>query len=464
MKLFPSQVYENRRTTFMQSIKSGIVIFPGNNESPMNYPANTYHFRQDSSFLYFFGLNLPGLAAIIDIERQTATIYGNDVDIEDIIWMGPQPKISDLALKSGVTITRQFSDFEKDVNEAVLAQRKVHFLPPYRHDTMIMLNRLLGIPFAEMKKLASEEAIRAAVALREIKDAYEIEEMTAAALTGYEMHLAAMKMARPGLYEREIAGVVEGIALSGGGNVSFPVICSIRGETLHNHYHGNVMNKGDLLLLDCGAETEMNYCSDFTRTIPVKGSFTDVQKAIYQIVVDANNRAFELVKPGAINREIHLESARVIASGLKEMGLMKGNVDEAVANGAHALFFPHGLGHMIGLDVHDMEDYGENFIGYDHETQRATQFGTAYVRLGKRLREGFVLTIEPGIYFIPALIEKWKNEKLHESFINYSEVLKFIGFGGIRLEDDVLVTSEGGKYVGPRLPITIKEVEKTMQE
>jgi Xaa-Pro aminopeptidase len=464
MKLFPAHVYENRRKSFMQNVKNGIVIFPGTNESPMNYPANTYHFRQDSTFLYFFGLNLPGLGAIIDIDNQTATVYGNDVDIEDIIWMGPQPKIAELALKTGIRSTKPFSAFESDINDALLSQRKVHYLPPYRHDTMIMLNKLLGIPFSELKKQASEEVICAAVSLREIKDQYEIAEMTLAAETGYEMHLAGMKMARPGMYEREVAGVVEGIALSAGGSVSFPVICSIRGETLHNHYHGNIMNKGDLLLLDAGAETEMNYCSDYTRTFPVSGKFTDKQKNIYQIVANANNKAFELVKPGMINRDIHLGTAKVIADGLKDLGLMKGNTDEAVAAGAHALFFPHGLGHMIGLDVHDMEDYGENFVGYDKEITRASQFGTAYVRLGKRLREGFALTIEPGIYFIPALIEQWKSEKMHEAFINYPEVEKFIGFGGIRLEDDVLVTANGGKYIGPRLPITVKEVEKAMEK
>jgi len=463
MKLFPSQVYENRRKQFMQSMKSGIVIFPGNNYMPMNYPANTYQFRQDSTFLYFFGLNLSGLGAIMDIERQTTVIYGNDVDIESIIWMGPQPSIASLAEQVGIKESKVFSDFEKDINEALLGQRKVHYLPPYRHDTMIMLNRLLGIPVGELKKHASEEAIRAAVALREIKDDYEIAEMKLAVQTGYDMHMAAMKMARPGMYEKEIAGIVEGIALSGGGKVSFPVICSVRGETLHNHYHGNLMNKGDLLLLDAGAETEMSYCSDFTRTMPVSGSFTNQQKNIYQIVVDANNKAFELVKPGTINRDIHLASCKVIAAGLKELGLMKGDVEEAVAAGAHALFFPHGLGHMIGLDVHDMEDYGENYIGYDHEVSRATQFGTAYVRLGKRLKEGFALTIEPGIYFIPALIEKWKNDNMHESFINYNEVLKYIGFGGIRLEDDVLVTASGGEFIGPRLPITVKDVEQAMK-
>jgi len=462
MKFFPSHVYENRRKEFMLKMKSGIVLFPGNNESPMNYPSNTYHFRQDSTFLYFFGLNLPGLAAIIDIEKQSCTIYGNDVDIEDIIWMGPQPKIAELALNAGVKMTKQLSSFGNDVNDALLAKRKVQYFPPYRHDTMIMLSKLLDIPIPELKKNASDEAIRAAVSLREIKDEYEIAEMILAAEIGNEMHLSAMKMVRPGLYEREIAGLAEGIALSGGGSVSFPVICSIRGETLHNHYHGNIINKGDILLLDCGAETEMNYCSDYTRTMPVSGSFTEKQKNIYQIVVDANNKAFNLVKPGVVNRDIHLETAKVIARGMKELGLMKGNIDDAVANGAHALFFPHGLGHMIGLDVHDMEDYGENFVGYDDEITRASQFGTAYVRLGKRLKDGFAITIEPGIYFIPALIEKWKNEKMHTDFINYTEVLKYIGFGGIRLEDDVLVTSAGGEYIGPRLPITIKDIEKIM--
>lgn len=462
MKLFPSHVYENRRKEFILKMKSGIVLFPGNNESPMNYPANTYHFRQDSTFLYFFGLNLPGLAAIIDVDRQQCTLYGNDIDIEDIIWMGHQPPLAEMAIQVGITQTKPLSFFGADVNEALLANRKVHYFPPYRHDNMILLSKLLDIPIAELKKNASEEAIRAAVSLREIKDEYEISEMIIAAKTGYEMHTAAMKMTQPGLYEREIAGIVEGIAISNGGKVSFPVICSIRGETLHNHYHGNIINKGDLLLLDCGAETSMNYCSDYTRVIPVSGEFSSQQKDIYQIVLEANNTAFEMVRPGIINREIHLEAAKVIAKGLKELGLMKGDVDEAVAQGAHALFFPHGLGHMIGLDVHDMEDYGENFVGYDDEITRSGQFGTAYLRLGKRLKEGFTLTIEPGIYFIPALIEKWKNEKMHTDFINYTEVIKYIGFGGIRLEDDVLVTAAGGEYIGPRVPIKIKEIEKIM--
>lgn len=464
MKLFPAQVYENRRNHFMQSMTGGIVIMPGNNESPMNYPSNTFHFRQDSNFLYFFGLNISNIAAIIDIDSQTATLYGNDFTIDSIIWMGPQPKMTELAERVGVKNVKPFSDFERDIQEALLATRKVHYLPPYRHDNMIMLNKILKIPFEELKAKASVEAIKAVVALREIKEEIEIKEMILAAEIGNEMHLTALGLIQPGLYEREVSGMVEGVALSGGGGVSFPVICSIRGETLHNHYHGNIMNHGDLLLLDCGAETEMRYCSDYTRVYPVSGKFTEQQKSIYQIVVDANQKAFELVKPGIINRDIHLETCKVIATGLKELGLMKGNVDEAVANGAHALFFPHGLGHMIGLDVHDMEDLIENHVGYDEEITRSTQFGTAYLRLGKRLKEGFALTIEPGIYFIPALIEKWKNEAMHTDFINYSEVEKYIGFGGIRLEDDVLVTADGGEYIGPRLPITIADIEESMEE
>jgi Xaa-Pro aminopeptidase len=329
---------------------------------------------------------------------------------------------------------------------------------------MIFLSQILDIPISELKNKSSEEAIKNVVALREVKDEYEIQEMTLAADIGCEMHIAAMQNLRPGIFEREISGLVEGIALSGGGSVSFPVICSIRGETLHNHYHGNIINNGDLLLLDCGAETEMNYCSDYTRTYPANGKYSSQQRSIYKIVVDANNKAFELVKDGAYYIDIHLASSKVIAKGLIDLGLMKGNVDDAVAKGAHTLFFPHGLGHQIGLDVHDMEDLGENFVGYDNKTKRATEFGTAYVRLGKQLKEGFALTIEPGIYFIPALIDKWKQEKKNEEFINYQEVEKYIGFGGVRLEDDVLVTKDGGKYIGKRLPITVEEIENSMDK
>jgi len=460
MKLFPTEIYVNRREKFMNLMSSGIVIFPGNNDSPMNYAANPYVFRQDSTFLYFWGLKLSGLAAIMDIDNKKATIYGDDVDISSIIWMGPQPSIKELSEKVGVVETKSYKYFETDIKEAISKQRKMHYLPQYRHDNMILLNKILEIPFSELKNRASAEAIKAVVALRSVKENIEIQAMTLASEIAYKMHLSAMKNTCPGIMESEISGVAEGIALSHNGKVAFPIICTIKGEILHNHYHGNIMKDGDLLLIDAGAETEMSYCSDFTRTIPVNGKFSSKQKEIYQIVLEANNKAFELVKPSVANRDIHLEVCKIITKGLIELGLMRGSVDEIVAAGAHALFFPHGLGHLIGLDVHDMEDLGENYVGYDDEIQKSTQFGLAYLRFGKRLQEGYTLTIEPGIYFIPALIEKWKKENINHQFLNFDKIERYIGFGGIRLEDDVLVTAMGGKFIGERLPITVEEVEK----
>lgn len=459
IKLFPANIYENRRKAFITQMTSGIFLLPGNNYSPMNYPANSYRFRQDSTFLYLFGLQIPGLAAIIDIDLQTCTLYGDDLDVDDIVWMGYQPKLIELAEQVGVKHVKPLRALHEDVNNALLSQRKVHYLPPYRHDTMILLHQLLKIPFQELKNQASVDAIKALVSLREVKDQYELEQMTEAAQTGYQMHLQAMKMTRPGVFERDIAGMVEGIALAAGGNVAFQVICTIHGEILHNHDHSHQLRDGHLLLLDAGAENTMNYCSDFTRIIPVSGTFTEQQKNIYNIVLEANNTAFGMLRPGIPFRDVHIHACKVIAKRLTELGLMKGDPEEAVANGAHALFFPHGLGHMIGLDVHDMENYGENYVGYGDDIQRSTQFGLAYLRFAKRLKPGFCLTIEPGIYFIPPLIEKWKSESKLEQFINYNEVEKYFNFGGIRLEDDVLITETGAQYIGQRVPITIEEVE-----
>ncbi|PKP05261.1 MAG: Xaa-Pro aminopeptidase [Bacteroidetes bacterium HGW-Bacteroidetes-6] len=464
MELFNKNVYVGRRERLMKNNMSGIALFIGNTETPMNYPANGYHFRQDSTFLYFFGLDIPGLAAIIDFDEGKQIVFGNDVDIEDIIWMGPQPSIKDLAAKAGITETLPFAKLDAYIEKALSQKKTVHYLSPYRSENKMMLNEWLRIPFGELKTRSSAELARAVIALRAVKDEFEIVELEKAAKIGYDMHMAAFRMARHGLVEQEICGIMEGIALSGGKGPSFPIILSVRGETLHNHYHGNTMKDGDLLLSDAGAQSNMYYASDFTRTMPVSGKFTDKQKAIYQIVLDANNRALDLTQPGVTYQSIHLESAKVIASGLTALGLMKGNVDEAVAAGAHAMFFPHGLGHMMGLDVHDMEDLGENLVGYDDEVQRIDQFGTAYLRMGRRLQPGFVMTDEPGIYFIPALIDQWKAEKKFESFINYAEVEKYRGFGGIRLEDDILVTETGGRFIGKRLPITVAEVEEAMKK
>lgn len=462
--MFKIEVYTQRRNQLKKNIKSGLVLLLGNNESPMNYPNNTYHYRQDSSFLYFYGLNIPGLAGVIDIESGEDYLYGNNFEIDDIIWMGPQPSIDDLAAKAGVKNTAPLAKLQEVLQAAIKQGRKVHFLPPYRAENKIYIESLLNIIPAKQKESASIELIKAVVNLRAVKDKYELVELEKATEIGYNMHIAAMKMARAGIYEREIAGVMEGIAIANGGNVSFPVILSINGEILHNHYHGNLLKDGDLLISDAGAETTMNYSSDFTRTIPVNGKFSQKQKEIYEIVLKANNAAFDATKPNVTYKSCHLIAAKTIAAGLKDLGLMKGDIENAVKQGAHCLFFPHGLGHMIGLDVHDMEDLGENYVGYDEETVRAEQFGTAYLRMGRRLQPNFLITNEPGIYFIPALIDIWKKENKFAEFINYAKVEEYRNFGGIRIEDVVLVTETGSKILGKRLPATVAEVEEAMKK
>jgi len=461
--MFESKIYSDRRLRLRKKIRSGIILILGNSESPMNYPANTYHFRQDSNFLYFFGLDLPGLVGVIDIEDGKDCIYGNNVDIDDIIWMGPQPSISELAAKVGVLSTHPLKDLSSTLHRAIKQGRKIHFTAPYRAENIISLEHLLGIHPSLVQKYSSTELANAIVSMRSIKEACEIAEIDSACNIGYQMHTTAMRMAKVGGTELNIAGIIEGISHSLGSGISFPIILSQNGETLHNHDHSQVLKEGRLLMCDAGAEGVSHYASDFTRTIPVGGKFTQKQKEIYNIVLAANNRALEIAKPGIPYLEVHLEASRIIASGLIELGLMKGDAKEAVINGAHALFMPHGLGHMMGLDVHDMEDLGENNVGYDDEISRSDQFGTASLRLGRRLQEGFVLTDEPGIYFIPALIEKWKSEKINTSFINFDKVAEYIGFGGIRLEDDILITAKGCRLLGSkRIPITIEEVEKTM--
>jgi len=460
--MFNKTVYTERRNKLRDSLSSGLILLPGNPDASMNYPANTYHYRQDSNFLYFFGHNLSGLAGIIDIDNGTDILFGDDVSIDDIIWMGPQEPVVEKAAKVGVTITEPFAKLTDYIADAIKQGRKVHYAPPYRARNILMLEQLLGIHPSQIKNYASVELIKSIVNLRSVKDKYEIAELDKAANIGYEMHTTAMKMARPGLIEQEIAGFIEGIALSKGNGTSFPVILSVRGETLHNHYHGNVMKDGDMLLIDAGAATYMDYASDFTRTIPVSGRYTPEQKAIYEIVLEANVKAIEACRPGVTFKEVHILACKILAKGLTDFGLMKGDYEEAVKAGAHALFFPHGLGHMMGLDVHDMEDLGQIYVGYDDEIRPSTQFGTAYLRFGRRLKEGFVLTVEPGIYFIPALIDKWKAEGMHKDFINYDKLEAFKGFGGIRIEDDVLITADGYRLLGKAVPKTVAEVEAIM--
>lgn len=463
--MFQPNVYKNRREALRKKLGSGIVLIPGNSEASANYPDNTYKFRQDSNFLYFFGLNHPGFAGVMDIDNNCDYLFGNDVEMDDIIWMGPQPTVKQQAASVGINETFPFSRLEGVLHNATSAGRRVHFLPPYRYRNMVLLQDLLGINIKMQRSYASLELVKAIISLRSVKEPCEIEEIERACDIGYEMHTAAMRLCKPGVKEQYIAGVLDGIAASYGAMTSFATILSQNGETLHNHDHSQILTPGRMMLTDAGAETVGNYCSDFTRTIPVGGKFDTRQKAVYNIVLAAHDRTIDFSKPGTTYQKVHLEACKVLAQGLKELGLMKGNVDEAVAAGAHALFMPHGLGHMMGIDVHDMEDLGQIYVGYDEETRPINQFGASSLRMGRRLEPGFVITDEPGCYFIPALINQWKAEKMHTDFLCYNEIEKFKDFGGIRLEDDILITPEGSRFLGQkRIPITVAEVEKIMNE
>ncbi len=461
--MFPKEIYWQRRKLLRELVGDGLILFPGNDESAMNYKANTYHYRQDSSFLYFFGINKPGFDGICDADSGIDTLFGNDITLADIIWMGPQPSVKDLAARVAVETTGTQGELIEYLQKAIKTGRKIHILPPYRGDHIIKLAEMLGLQYEGVQKQVSSELIGAVIKLRAKKDQYEIAEIEEAVGVAGLMHTTAMKMGFTGNYEREIAGAIEGIALSHGGPVSFPVILSMDGQTLHNHYHGNELVDGRLVICDAGAETEMCYASDITRTFPVGGKFSTQQTDIYNIVLSANMQTIDASAPGRTNREVHLMAAEIIATGLKDLGILKGDLDEAVAAGAHALFFPHGLGHMLGLDVHDMEGLGENSVGYTEFLKRSEQFGLAYLRMGRELEPGFVMTIEPGCYFIPALIEQWKSEKKLEQFINYDAAENYLGFGGIRIEDDILITDSGSRVLGTPIPKTVEEVEAIMQ-
>ena len=457
--MFKSETYSGRRNRLHKIMKSGIGLFIGNNDAAMNYIANPYHFRQDSDFLYFFGLDLQGFAGIMDFDNGEDYIFGNDVDMDDIIWMGPQQTVKELAAKCGILNTSPMTKLEETIRIAISKGRKVHFLPPYRGETKMTLGSLLKENPCQMKTLASPELIKAVVSLRSIKEEVEIEEIESAVGIAYEMHVTAMKMCKPGVREQDIFGAIEGIALAKGAGPSFPTILSINGQTLHNHAHNNILREGRMMVTDCGAETNLHYASDFTRTTPVGGRFSDRQRDIYEVVLRANTEAIDAAKPGISNLDLHLMACRIIASGMKEIGLMKGDTNEAVTAGAHALFMPHGLGHMMGLDVHDMEGLGEDYVGYNEEIKRSSQFGLSFLRFALPYKQGHVFTIEPGIYFIPELINQWKSEKKFGEFINYDKVIGYKDFGGIRIEDNLLITEKGHRLLGKPIPKTAAEIE-----
>lgn len=461
--MFGRKTYIDRRNQLSTLVGDGIILLLGNVDVPLNYPDNTYHWRQDSSFLYYFGLDFQGLAGVIDVDNQTEILFGDDASIDDIIWMGEQIPLVENAAKVGCNKTAAYEELFAYVKKAISQKRKVHFLPPYRAENKILLQNLLGITPDKQVEASSLKLVKSVISQREIKSAEEVAELKKAWNIGYDMHMHAMKSCREGVWEQTIAGQMEGIALASGCGTSFPTILSQHGETLHNHKHDALLKNGQLMLVDAGAENLMHYASDFTRTSPVSGKFSAQQKAVYEIVLAANNRAASLIKPGLTYQSIHFEACKTLAQGLKDIGIMKGNIDDAVANGAHALFMPHGLGHMMGLDVHDMEDLNQHYVGYDDKTHPSTQFGAASLRLGKELKEGFVLTNEPGIYFIPALIDQWKANNTNADFIKFDELEAYREFGGIRLEDDLLVTATGSEYMGKRLPIEVADVEAVVQ-
>ncbi len=461
--MFSKDTYIQRRKQLAQDVKQGLILIVGNSDVAFNYPANQYTFRQDSTFRYFFGYDIQGLVGVIDAESGDEYLFGEEVDMADIIWTGPIPSLSERAKEIGVKNSGTIKDLRNLMDKAVFDGRKVHFVPPYRAENVEFIADILHLDYRFIQAYVSKELIAACVKQRSIKSAEEIAEIEKAIETAYKMHTTMMHMAKnEGTFEYEIAGTMEGIALAGGGPVSFPIILTTHGEILHGHDHSLQIKKGRMVVSDAGCENNMGYCSDITRSVPVGGKFDARQKAVYEAVLDAQLLVLTLCKPNVKYSDVHLAAVERLGEGLKALGLMKGDIKEAVKQGAMGMFMPHGLGHMMGLDVHDMENYGENYVGYDKKNIRSTQFGLASLRLGRELQEGFVITDEPGCYFIPALIDQWRAEKKCIDFINYDEVEKYKDFGGIRIEDDVLITKDGCRLLGKPIPKTIAEVENEM--
>lgn len=477
--MFESEVYVNRRRVLLERMAAmtpegarGIAVFLGNADAAMNYRGNDYKFRQDSSFLYYWGVDEPWFAAVLDLDSADECLYGNDVDIDDIIWMGPQPSVASKGELIGCAKTAPLAEFDKVVSAAATAGRPVHFLPPSRYYNQMKLAGLTGIPSSDVRKVApmadgglhaSEELVKAVVSMRLIKQQCEIEEIDKACELGYLMHTEARRGCKSGVLEQEIVGRMEGVTLSKGWGVSFTTILSQNGETLHNHSHHQIITPGRLLVVDAGAESNTHYASDFTRTYPCSGKFTTKQREIYDIVHQANELAFSITKPGTSYWDVHCATVRYMLEQLKALDFVRGDVDEMVACGISGLFMPHGLGHNMGMDVHDMEDLGENYVGYGDERKRSPLLGMGNLRMARDLKPGHVVTDEPGIYFIPALIEQWKREGTDKGFVNYAKLADYYDFGGIRLEDDVLVTEDGARRLGPhRLPIASSDIEDIM--
>ncbi len=468
--MFSKEVYARRRQTLVAKMadsaaegKRGIALFIGNTEAPAQYKDNCYKFRQDSTWLYFFGIDQPLYAAIIDLDNGNETVFANDVEIGDIIWMGPQPSVASVAASVGVEKSAPYTDLNAAVAKVLAEGRPVHFVKPSRYYNTMKIASLLGCETDEVAGRFSLALTKAIISMRLVKEDCEIEVIDDACNLGYEMHTVARNSIVPGIIEQEIVGKMDGVTLSKGWGVSFPTILTQHGETLHNHLHDKIIEPGKLMVIDAGAESNVHYASDFTRTYPTSGKFTAKQREIYQIVCDCNEFAFNMTRPGISYREVHLKTMHLMLEELRALDIVRGDVQDMVEAGIAGLFMPHGLGHNMGLDVHDMEDYGENYVGYDDDQSRSPQLGLGSLRMARKLVPGNVITDEPGIYFIPALIEKWKSEKTDQGFVNYSKLESYYDFGGIRLEDDVLVTADGARRLGKeRLPISPDDVEAAM--
>lgn len=462
--LFSKSTYVERRNELKKLVGSGLIVLFGNNDSPANYPSNTYKFRQDSSFLYYFGLHRNGLVGVIDVDNDREYLVGDEIDIEDIVWYGSVTSVAEMAEMTGVARTAAMRELPAIVESAKAQGEEVHFLPPYRFDNQIQIMDLLGIHPSQQKAAASLKLIAAVVKMRTTKTEEEIAELERAAEIGYEMHTTAMRLCRPGITEQYIGGMVDGIANAYGCMVSFQTIATQHGEVMHGNPSPAKLEAGRLMLVDAGAETNENYCSDNTRTTPVSGVFTQKQKDIYNIVVECHDHVLEVAKPEVKWWDVHFAVCRIITERLQQLGLMKGDVGESLKAGAHAMFLPHGLGHSMGMDVHDMEGLGQVYVGFDNEVRPSTQFGTNALRFGRRLQKGFVVTDEPGIYFIPALIDDWKKNGTNAQFLNFDKIDEYRDFGGIRIEDDVLITDEGCRFIGSkRIPYHVEDVEEFMR-
>jgi len=462
--MFSPKTYTERRNKLKSLVGSGLILLPGNEEAGMNYRDNVYHFRQDSTFLYYTGIDRANLFFVIDIDNNKEILFGDDPTVEQTVWTGPVDTLSVFAARSGIDAIQDFSAVETVLKKAAGQKQTVHFLLPYRGETTMKLSQWLDIPWQFLQQKVSLPLTKAIISQRAYKTGEEIVELDKAVDITAAMQLKAIRLSRPGLTEYEIAGQLEGVATAGGGYLSFPTILTVNGQYLHNHASGNVLKSGQMVLCDCGAETAMHYAGDMTRTFPVDKKFTAQQREVYDIVLNAQQSAVDALKPGKLFKEVHFLACEKLAEGLKQIGLLKGDMKEAVSLGVHTLFFQCGLGHMMGLDVHDMENLGEEYVGYTDTLIKSKEFGLKSLRLGRALEEGFVVTIEPGIYVIPELIDQWQAEKRHSNFINYDKVNSFRAFGGIRIEEDYFITDSGSRLLGKPFAKTAGEIESLKVE